>query len=449
MRKKNFLINIALLLSSTFLLFLILEWGFPKILHKIPLTMYPGLDRELRILGQSSKLGPVPENYIAIVGDSYAQGKGDWLTQVIANHRYRLTTPDYHSAHVLHRMTGRDVVTFGTGGAGSLPGMISEPIRQFRHVDSLSGFELQTPAVILVYFYEGNDFYDNTMDILTRFYNLGWSLDRFFEPDYFREFIEREILKDNQKYDTASPIHNLLFTRFLVKGFDNVEKEVQRGWRTLKKKFQTQPVPERQSMRENTGSFKKLLRFVGAPPAPAQAEETLNQVLVAGKTTTLPVPSQAPPILLTEVELQRATFAFEQALLYMAGFFEGASIKIVYIPAPLSSYPIKSERISHEPYYLREPIADAHLVPETSARVCRLIEAVARKHEMGFVDTRPAIRKAGLKQAMHGPKDWQHLNEPGYRTLAESIVQAFFTPGAQAADFGCREQPLPFFRKPK
>ncbi|MCH8157583.1 MAG: hypothetical protein IID18_07520, partial [Nitrospinae bacterium] len=69
MRKKNLLSNVGLLLISTCLTFLVLEWGFPKILHKIPLVMYPGLDLGIRILGQSSKQGPFPKNYIALMGD--------------------------------------------------------------------------------------------------------------------------------------------------------------------------------------------------------------------------------------------------------------------------------------------------------------------------------------------------------------------------------------------
>ena len=74
--------NLALLLATLFLMLVLGEWLFPKILGKLPLRLYGSIDKNIRILAQSSKKGTLPHEYIAIVGDSYAVGASDWLEGV-------------------------------------------------------------------------------------------------------------------------------------------------------------------------------------------------------------------------------------------------------------------------------------------------------------------------------------------------------------------------------
>ena len=67
---KSWLKNILLFIFSLTLVLLIGEWLFPKYLNKVPFRLYGGVKNELRILAQYSKHSVLPENYIAIVGDS-------------------------------------------------------------------------------------------------------------------------------------------------------------------------------------------------------------------------------------------------------------------------------------------------------------------------------------------------------------------------------------------
>ena len=71
--------------SSLILTYLALELIAPHILNYVPLTMYNALQTEIRVLGQSSKVSVIPKNFIALMGDSYAQGQGDWLKKTIKN----------------------------------------------------------------------------------------------------------------------------------------------------------------------------------------------------------------------------------------------------------------------------------------------------------------------------------------------------------------------------
>jgi hypothetical protein len=187
-----------LLLASLAFVYLLLEFFlFQHLLAIMPLKTTWRLDEGLRVLVQSSKDGIVPEDYIALVGDSYAEGKGDWFGSVNKNLR-----PDFHSAHVLHDLTGRDVISFGASGAGSLRAVVGEPIARYEFVNSRTQFSLEPPAVILVYFYEGNDLNNNLQDLRSRFHRLR-DEERVYEERYFDGFIEEVVHRGDPLFARA------------------------------------------------------------------------------------------------------------------------------------------------------------------------------------------------------------------------------------------------------
>ena len=52
------------------------EWLFPKFIEKLPLRLYGLIDKDLRVLAQSSKKNQIPKDYIALTGDLYAVRAG-------------------------------------------------------------------------------------------------------------------------------------------------------------------------------------------------------------------------------------------------------------------------------------------------------------------------------------------------------------------------------------
>src|SRR5262249_61934849 len=42
---------------------------------------------------------------------------------------------------------------------------------------------------------------------------------------------------------------------------------------------------------------------------------------------------------------------------------------------------------------------------------------------VAFIDARPALRRAAAKAPVHGPRDWNHPNELGYRTLGTLVAE--------------------------
>lgn len=71
-----------------------------KVSRETSLTLIWFYRQNLRILAQSSKRGLLPNEYIAIAGDSYAVGAGDWLEEVRKNSFFG--SPDYSAAHLIY-----------------------------------------------------------------------------------------------------------------------------------------------------------------------------------------------------------------------------------------------------------------------------------------------------------------------------------------------------------
>lgn len=422
MKKKDFFINMALFLGSCLLGLAAMELIFPHFLNKIPLSLSTGLDKGVRILSQTSKKSVAPRNYIALMGDSNAQGLGDWLKGQLKKKQLRLSTFDYSSAHLLYRRTGRDVISFGSGGSGSLGGVAVKPVASFLYLRSLKAFDLEKPWKILVYFYEGNDLDDNIRDIKSHYmgkYDMGL----FYDTQYFKQFLG-DLVEQSPLMDKEYPLKNFIFLRFILSGVQNVGSEAKVGVRKLKK-FLGIKGAEAEEINPEPGENA------------TQPEPAVNKAFVAGKEVDIPARLQAPSLELTEEEMKKGFYVFEQALLYMAGFFEGSSIGIVYIPAPLSSYQLAAPRVSIDSHAGRSHVFESAFVAERSQEMCKRIEEIAASHNFEFLDTRRFIRREAGKNLIHGPKDWTHLNKDGYSVLTDAIVTAFFNDGKSTDSFGC------------
>lgn len=412
---KTFLVNISISIGSIIIFILAIELIFPHLLHKVPLSIYVGLDSGYKVLGQSTKKSVVPKDYIAIVGDSHALGTGDWFKQAVRKHKF--TQGDYHSAHVIYNRVGRDIISYGALGSGSLRGLVSQPIAHFRHINSLRAFELEQPKMILVYFFEGNDLNDNMIDLYYR-YNDIIDMDLLYDTGYFRNFIQKSILEEDPIYKADGPLKNFLFTRFLMESVgENVVNEIKRGLKKVKK------------------VFNKRIEKQGREGQPPSIHN--DMALIAGKEFPVPLNSQHPSMTLTPVETKQTIYVFEQSLLFLADFFNQSSIAIVYIPSPLSSYQWVSPTVTIQTGLQGLVTFDSSSIHDRSQEICLKIEDIARKHKFDFADTRKFFREAALKEPIHGPKDWLHPNEKGYRALAEGVLTAFFDAEKSSGFLGC------------
>src|SRR5438477_8012391 len=153
---KSRLANTALVLLSLAVTYLAASFFLFRVaLPYLPLNLRPHFPDLAEVFAQTSKGGAGPHNYIALLGDSYAEGQGDGLFDAQGD-RAKLQ----HSAHALHRLTGRDVISLGIGGAGSVQAMVRQPARTLLG-DCFLYPRLDPPRQMFVYFYEGNDLDEN------------------------------------------------------------------------------------------------------------------------------------------------------------------------------------------------------------------------------------------------------------------------------------------------
>lgn len=370
-RWKSVLAKLFLLLVSLSVALAMVELlVLPRLMHNPPLKLQRGFTHTMQILTQSSKKGMLPEDYILLLGDSNARGYGDWLDTADKS-----ASPPYHSAHIIQELMDQDVLSFGKGGAGSIMGMVITPGRQFKVLQKRG---LEPPQTVLVYFYEGNDFWNN-LRYLRRHYDDHHDRERVLEDDYFDAFLQDEY--DSQ---VGSPV---IAERILTFGYIK-------------------------------GLWRSLFRH-GKDPA---ILGEINRVLINGAPVAIPDEVQSPALEFDEDEFRIAAHVADRSLRVLKTIFPEADIHIVYIPAPLSIYEIASETVSVQTYLHRETIYPAAKVTEFSDKIREEIGEMARRYKVGFLDPTDTLREAARQRALHGPGDWKHFNEAGYRILGWAIA---------------------------
>lgn len=359
-------------------------------LRYVPLRLQGYLPEDIRVFAQSSKAGVLPRDPVLLLGDSHAQGYGDWLLEA---------NPDrngpFHSAHVIQRLSGRDVVTLGASGAGSPEGIAAFPAIAYQDAKRAWYLRLPAPHVAVVYFYEGNDLNDN-MTFLQR---------RVERPDAagLAERIDRSIaaypsaLSDQR--DRAGHFPLLRFSVGLV--------------RRIHAELSSDKAPQK----------------TVSVSAPGAAGDPPDVVEVAGQSIALPANLQSPALELTRPELERAALVYERSLAFLRKLVPGAPVLVVYLPSPLSAYRLRGAEVSIQPYVAgRATRYPSERVAQSSDAICDLIRTATLAHGAGFLDLRPAVRAAGARDLLHGPRDFKHFNRKGMEVLGQAVAERIDRP---------------------
>jgi hypothetical protein len=406
--------NLALLLVSTAGTWLLVELVvFPAWIHRVPLRLHERIvNGAVRTLAQSSKAGARPEAYVALIGDSYSAGEGDWRLTVDAGRN-----PPHHTAHLIHAATGRDVVSFGHAGAGSQRGVVTDPITQVDYLQRTLRFAIDDPDEILFYFYEGNDLDDNIEDLARRYdprFEPGRPAGRIPDPERFARFLDEVVIAESEIGEKLADFrlsHNLYVLRSLRWWFDR--------WRAG-----------------------NLPRTGPRPQHPREARSNRrgehSSILVGGERLETPMALQAPAPELTPQETRTALWVVEQALRRTARRFDRSTLRVLYVPSPILCYPLPDEleQVQEDHHRPDRPLAfDSRFLVERSDALCAEVAAIAARLGMAFHDSRPALRAAGAEQVIHGPRDWKHLNRAGYEALAPEAISLLEAqgPGARCA----------------
>jgi hypothetical protein len=367
--------NSLLVVVSLLACYVAIEYAlFRVILPVAPFELQSRLPSMAEVLTQTSKSAYLPHDYIALLGDSYAEGYGDWLLE---NGSKR--NGPFHSADVIHQETGRDVVSFGITGAGSAEGMVLQPALIFPSSSCSIFPAIDQPRQMFVYFYEGNDIEDNL-----KF--LG---------------------KVSRRYGASSP-----------EAIDRYLNEQYAGWPLLHCHGQLAETMFKQL------EFLSQYYITGFSIAHCGTSvPSRNHIVVGGKTIEAPALQGAAPHL-PEESIRLAMDVFARSLNWLRTRFPSVPITMVYVPSPLSIYRHATDTISFCSVTGGGLLAKA--ITERHHDLIRdMVERISAEQRVDFVDSTPALRAAARTNVIHGPQDWDHLNKIGYQALGTFVAARF------------------------
>ncbi len=373
------------------LLALALGWALvelvllPLVAVWAPLRLRVRLPAPLRVLGERSKDGFLPREYVLVLGDSYAEGHGDWLTEAM-----RLGgDPPYQATHVLHELTGRDVLTFGSGGADNVS---ASAFMVSKRCAALLRLGLGVPRDVFLYFYEGNDLNENLKLARKRFGLAGRGSDGFLEADLEAAVAARGVA------GTRKGIFGTLFGPYLL--LDLLAGHSAGGLH---------------------GAERRQLLTWESPPAVLPEE---NVFQVAGRMHQFFPSAQGPALELTGEELDLALALLEHSARWVCRRFPTARTRLVYLPAPLSCYQILSPSVRVQTYEGRGDVYPASLPWQRTDELRGRVAALAAALGIGFVDATDELRSVARGELVHGPGDAKHFNRAGYTALARVLARA-------------------------
>ena len=389
--KNHKLINFLLTITMLLLTLLSVEYVVEHYLIQLmPIKFQFSLPHGLSVTSQSSKQNRIPKNYIAIVGDSYAQGKGDWLLSNDPN-----ANEAFHSAHVLNKLTDRDVITFGRSGASNIEGWVREPIAKYAFIHNKIDADFAKPDIVLAYFYAGNDLTENVLQtkasFIPQFTEAALSDLNAWDTYFAREVKERKV----------APYSNQLGnTGWLVRSV----------FKIIKNEFKAND-----KVKDETSIF--VHNPIGE----------INRVWIGGQAVGIPDGLQSPSLELNHDETELGLLVLNQSLRYLKQYFKDSRIVIVYIPSVLESYNIASETVSissietsHE--VLKRNVYSKAELSQRSDEIANSVKTAAMANNIDFLDARPQVKAAATLDKIHGPKDWRHFNRKGYEALSLAIV---------------------------
>ncbi len=373
-RLRALAINALLVLVSTLLSYVVLELLFFRVL--LPDARFsprPFLPETPGALVQTTKAGYAPHDYVAILGDSYAEGVGDEMLHANGD-----DTKLFHAAHVIHARTGRDVVTFGQGGAGSAEAFVRLPTRAINGSRCMVFPTIEEPAQIFAYFYEGNDIDENLV-------------------------LSRRIAAQYGGTDPAA------IDRFLTEDYGRFA-----SWRCH---FYLGDNISRMARFIHEYKVRKTNPFY-------TSETNRNTFLIAGKPTPAPA-VLGPAVAVAPEDIRTAISVFDRSLGWLRQRFARSSIVVVHVPSPLSVYRPATATVTYlaidgAGYQPRE--TESARVAANSDLLCGLVREAAISHGTGFLDARPALR-AAADRPIHGPIDWLHFNRDGYQAFGDLLTR--------------------------
>ena len=318
------------------------------------------------------------------------------------------------------------------------------------------GFDLKPPKTILILFYEGNDL-GNNLQFIREHYEGSESFKKLLRSVKFKKWLDLQS-QGSIEENGVGFWESFIFTRFLIQSVKNLYTEKSKKGKvlavpTLEEKLFSHVVINGKAypLIDSPGStiFPKnsishLVKHGKALPMSFTSRikiggKSITQAVVNGEIVPLPGNLQTPPIILGlkiadlknglfEDKLRVGYFIFEEALKRMKKQFPDSEVKIIYLPSVSSSYKLISPLTSVISDLGIPSVVGTQVIFQRHLEVCSEIFKISQRLEVGFFDSTKHMLDASSKGYIHGPKDWTHLNESGYRALSDSISQFILHP---------------------
>jgi len=349
-------------------------------------------------IGQYSKKGIIPKNYLAIVGDSNVYGFGPWLY----DNSWSMEQPNFAAHHLLHASLKKDVVSFGYPGFGSLGSSLSMVSELLMLKNSWIWLEIEDPSEILFVFYEGNDLINNLHEVEQRGLNLNT-----IETNLLDQKLAKIITDEEKKLSESWAITDHSAAWNLFSGLT----------KNYYQKFFQEPEVDSSDLRSSPldqHSISKELN--GSKP--------INIANISGVQVPLGY-CEGPALLLNETEILLSLKISEHSLSYLRSNFPYSKISLIYLPSSLSIYNFVDSEISPAPLVMMGQPRSGVFKPMDAIERNKFLRAeilkITQKTGTEFWDTTDYLKEIARNQLLHGPRDPIHLNRAGYEAFSEAI----------------------------
>lgn len=356
-------LSISLLIGYVLLGGVMLLYG-PAILWK-PINHFP---TAVNIAWQASGPADNDESYIAILGDSFAAGLGDWSVE-----RQSRTDP-YYSGDVIASQLSRPVISFGRNGLSSVGALVTNPAR-IMHADSCALLRTPPPPdMLIVYFYEGNDLNNNLK-------HFGALPGQPVSTQRINDYITREA-------NSAKAVPCYRYVNYIV--FNLIGGQI--------------------------------ARLVDSPDR--EVAKSSESVVLDGRVVSIPDGLQGPALELDNTSIATSLDVLDQSLKHLLASFPDTSVLMVDVPSVLTLYSFVDDSVTSQTYHQGQSRQPVPKIALQSDYICSGLRNLALRRGVGFFDARPALRKMAMKKKIHGPLDWKHLNRTGQTVLGQSVAEA-------------------------
>jgi hypothetical protein len=332
------------------------------------------------------------ENWIAVVGDSYAAGSGDEFLD---------RKPDYGIFPKLRSLTNGNYFVFARAGFGSINAAKELKLCMSMFEDSLLLPRVGKPKELLFVFYEGNDLNNNVNHL--RLARNGESVAQFVQDQVSHPDGERW-----RRMEAHFPLFDLLAGELSRLGGPLRDKKRRR-------------TPEASETARDDGRTGAPRAEQGPGAAANPGAMRVNHAIIGQQARPVPRDPQSAAAELSgrlDVPLQ----VFYESVLALSRYLPGTKITILYLPSVVTTYAWQ-DPVRVEAYHTSDPVFTTTGDNEDQSRLIRKsIADFADRHRFGFIDPTARLQSAARAEFIHGPRDWEHFNAAGNWIIAETVA---------------------------